>query len=76
VSGQEKETVPRVIHSPLLGLQGGASERSTLFSLPWMKNFRKINKIKKFKKQKRMKMKMEGWGGGTCETKLNAYTMI
>jgi len=68
--------LPRVLHSPLLGLQGGASERSTLFSLPWMKNLRKINKIKKFKKQKRMKMKMKGWGGGTCETKLNAYTMI
>jgi len=62
VFGQEKETVPRVIHSPLLGLQGGASERSTLFSLPWMKKFQKNNKIKKFKKQKRMKMKMKGWG--------------
>jgi hypothetical protein len=34
-----------------------------LFSLPWMKNFRKINKIKKFKKQKRMKMKNERMGG-------------
>jgi len=33
-----------------------------------IKNFRKINKIKKFKKQKRVKMKMKGWGGGTCET--------
>ena len=76
VPGQEKEPMQRVTHSPLLGYQGGASERSTLFSLPWMKNFRKINKIKKFKKQKRMKMKMKGWGGGTCETKLNAYTMI
>ena len=63
VPGQEKETVQRVIHSPLLGYQGGASERSTLFSLPWMKNFRKINTIKKFKKQKRMKMKNERMGG-------------
>jgi len=70
VPGQEKETLPRVLHSPLLGLQGGASERSTLFSLPWMKNLRKINKIKKFKKQKRVKMKMKGWGGGTCETNM------
>jgi hypothetical protein len=76
VLGQEKETVPRVIHSPLLGLQGGASERSTLFSLPWMKKSQKNKQNQKFKKQKRMKMKMKGWGGGTCETKLNAYTMI
>jgi hypothetical protein len=63
VPGQEKEPMRRVIHSPLLGYQGGASERSTLFSLPWMKNFRKINTIKKFKKQKRMKMKNERMGG-------------
>jgi len=40
------------------------------------KNFRKIIKIKKFKNRREMKMKMKGWGGGTCETKLNAYTMI
>jgi len=40
------------------------------------KKFQKNKQIKKFKKQKRMKMKMKGWGGGTCETKLNAYTMI
>ena len=60
VPGQEKEPVQRVPHSPLLGYQGGASERSTLFSLPWMKNFRKINT---FKIQKRMKMKNERMGG-------------
>jgi hypothetical protein len=39
-------------------------------------NFRKINKIKKFKNRREMKTKMKGWGGGTCETKLNAYTTI
>jgi len=64
VPGQEKEPVQRVSHSPLLGYQGGASERSTLFSLPWMKNFRKKNKIKKFKNRRKRKMKMKG-----CETK-------
>ena len=63
VPGQEKEPAQRVAHSPLLGHQGGVSERSTLFSLPWMKKFQKINKIKKFKKQKRMKMKNERMGG-------------
>jgi hypothetical protein len=76
VPRQEREPLQRVIHSPLTGLRGGASERSSLVSLPWMKNFRKINKIKKFKNRRKMKMKMKGWGGGTCETKLNAYTMI
>jgi hypothetical protein len=76
VPGQEKETVPRVIHSPLLGLQGGASERSTLFSLPWMKKFQKNKQNQKIQKTEENEMKMEGWGGGTCETKLNAYTMI
>jgi hypothetical protein len=50
VPRQEKEPVQRVAHSPLLGYQGGASERSTLFSLPWMKISRKIIKIKKLKK--------------------------
>ncbi len=77
VPGQEKEPVQRVPHSPLLGYQRGASERSTLFSLPWMK-FQKNKQNQKIQKQKRMKMKMKmkGWGGGTCETKLNAYTMI
>ncbi len=70
VPRQEKEPVQRVAHSPLLGCQGGASERSTLFSPPWMKIYRKINKIKKFKNRREMKMKMKGWGGGgTCETK-------
>ena len=74
--GQEKETVQRVIHSPLLGHQGGTSERSTLFSLPWMKKFQKNKQNQKIQKTEENEMKMEGWGGGTCETKLNAYTMI
>ena len=74
--GQEKETVPRVIHSPLLGLQGGASERSTLFSLPWMKKFQKNKQNQKIQKTEENENEMKGWGGGTCETKLNAYTMI
>jgi hypothetical protein len=40
----------RVIHSPLLGYQGGASERSTLFSLPWMKKFQKNKHNQKIQK--------------------------
>jgi hypothetical protein len=65
VPRQEREPVGQVIHSPLTGLRGGASERSSLVSLPWMKISRKIIKIKKFKNRREMK----GWGGGTCETK-------
>ncbi len=62
VPGQEKEPVQRVPHSPLLGYQGGASERSTLFSLPWMKKFQKNKQIKKFKNRREMKNENEGWG--------------
>ncbi len=51
-----------VLHSPLSGQQGGSSERSFLFSLPWNKISKKIMKIKKFKNRREMKMK--GWGGG------------
>jgi hypothetical protein len=50
VPGQEKEPMRRVIHSPLLGYQGGASERSTLFSLPWMKKFQKNKHNQKIQK--------------------------
>jgi len=62
VPGQEKEPMQRVTHSPLLGYQGGASERSTLFSLPWMK-FQKNKQNQKIQKQKRMKNENERMGG-------------
>ncbi len=63
VPRQKKEPVQQVAHSPLLGYQGGASERSTLFSLPWIKISRKIIKIKKNKKQKRNEDENESMGG-------------
>jgi hypothetical protein len=63
VLGQEKETVPRVIHSPLLGLQGGASERSTLFSLPWMKKFQKNKQNQKIQKTEENENENERMGG-------------
>ena len=63
VPGQEKETVSRVIHSPLLGLQGGASERSTLFSLPWMKKFQKNKQNQKIQKTEENENENERMGG-------------
>jgi hypothetical protein len=63
VSGQEKETVQRVIHSPLLGCQGGASERSTLFSLPWMKKFQKNKQNQKIQKTEENENENERMGG-------------
>jgi hypothetical protein len=41
-----------------------------------MKKFQKNKQNQKIQKTEENEMKMEGWGGGTCETKLNAYTMI
>jgi len=63
VPGQEKETVQRVIHSPLLGYQGGASERSTLFSLPWMKKFQKNKQNQKIQKTEENENENERMGG-------------
>jgi len=63
VPGQEKETVQRVIHSPLLGHQGGASERSTLFSLPWMKKFQKNKQNQKIQKTEENENENEWMGG-------------
>ncbi len=74
VPRHEKEPVQRVAHSPLPGYQRGASERCSLFSLPWIKISRKIIKIKKFKKfknRREMKMKMKVWGGGVVHVKQN-----
>ncbi len=55
VPGQEKEPIQRVTHSPLLGRQGGASERSTLFSLPWMKISEEQTKSKNSKTEENEK---------------------
>jgi len=63
VPGQEKEPVQRVPPSPLLGYQGGASERSTLFSLPWMKISEKQTKSKnsKTEENENENERMGGW---------------
>ena len=63
VPGQEKEPVQRVAHSPLLGYQGGASERSTLFSLPWMKKFQKNKQNQKIQKTEENENENERMGG-------------
>jgi hypothetical protein len=63
VPGQEKEHRQRVIHSPLLGYQGGASERSTLFSLPWMKKFQKNKQNQKIQKTEENENENERMGG-------------